>query len=209
MKQSLILKEKYCRLSSPGPPLRSPAPAHSLGCDIPPSPPPVIEPSHMTGTASECQKCYPPKDEVLVSDFFMYIIYFHPKGEVKRLRENGFSGGCTGRVWGVSPESNKESQGCLSQWTAPVVKNPMDMSMIQSKTQNAVSSLKGCIISLNDGIPSRAEREAGSYVLFLWREEGSISEWWFHQSFLKKMYVGSLCRWFRFAQLAKGKKFRP
>jgi hypothetical protein len=27
----------------------------------------------------------------------------------------------------------------------------MDMNMIQSKTQNAVSSLKGCIISLNDG----------------------------------------------------------
>jgi hypothetical protein len=53
----------------------------------------------MTGTASECQKSYPPKDEVLVSDFFfIYIIYFHPKGEVKRLRENRFSGGCTGRV---------------------------------------------------------------------------------------------------------------
>jgi hypothetical protein len=42
-------------------------------------------------------------------------------------------------------------------------------------------------------IPSWAEREAASYVLFLWREEGSIStfEWWFHQSLLKKLYVGS------------------
>jgi hypothetical protein len=31
----------------------------------------VIEPSHMTGTASECQNCYPPKDEVLVSEIFL------------------------------------------------------------------------------------------------------------------------------------------
>ncbi len=77
MKQSLILKEKHCRLSSPGPPLRSPAPAHSLGCNIPPSPPTVIEPSQITGTASECQNCYPPKDEILVNEnlgFFLFLL---------------------------------------------------------------------------------------------------------------------------------------
>ena len=33
---SWLYMEKYCKLSSPGLLLRSPAPAHSLGCDIPP-----------------------------------------------------------------------------------------------------------------------------------------------------------------------------
>jgi hypothetical protein len=33
----------------------------------------------MTGTASESQNCYPPKDEVLVSGI-LFIILFSPKG---------------------------------------------------------------------------------------------------------------------------------
>jgi hypothetical protein len=57
----------------------------------------------MTGTASECQNCYPPKDEVSVSvkfvgSFFKFKFHCHPKGEVKSLRENGFLGGHTGGV---------------------------------------------------------------------------------------------------------------
>jgi hypothetical protein len=49
----------------------------------------------MTGTASECQNCFPPKDEVLINENLMFFIlyflsyyrYLHPKGEVKSLRE--------------------------------------------------------------------------------------------------------------------------
>jgi hypothetical protein len=65
----------------------------------------VIEPSQMTGSASECQNCYPPKDEVCSKCetcfcfvLFSILILFSPKGEVKSLRENGFLGGRTGGV---------------------------------------------------------------------------------------------------------------
>jgi len=46
-----------------------------------PPPPPVIEPSQMTGTASECQNCYPPKDEILVNENLVYFftLLFTPK----------------------------------------------------------------------------------------------------------------------------------
>jgi hypothetical protein len=40
-----------------------------------PPPPPVIEPSRMTGTASECQNCYPPKDEIIVNENLVYIFF--------------------------------------------------------------------------------------------------------------------------------------
>jgi hypothetical protein len=36
----------------------------------------VIEPSQMTGTASECQNCYPPKDEILVNENLVYTYFF-------------------------------------------------------------------------------------------------------------------------------------
>ena len=142
--------------------------------------------------------------------FFIYIIYFHPKGEVKRLRENGFSGGCTGRVWGVGGNGNRalRKEPSREQQRKPGLPESVNGSSGKEShghehdtEQNTEcrQQLEGMhyifewrqIIACS--IPSRAEREAASYVLFLWREEGSIStfEWWFHQSLLKKLYVGS------------------
>jgi hypothetical protein len=42
------------------------------------------------------------------------------------------------------PESSKESRGCWNQRTAATIKKPIDL--MKGKSQNAMSSLKGCIL---------------------------------------------------------------
>ena len=100
-----------------------------------PPPPPVIEPSQMTGSASECQNCYPPKDEILVNENLVYIYifflsyYLHPKGEIRNFEGNTFLGGITGGGWGVGGIGDR---GSLKEQTRRSQRQPRPMKAVNS-----------------------------------------------------------------------------